>query len=648
MKPAVAGVCVAARARALLVPLAFTFLAAPLPAAAQVSITEAPPPLPAPAPAAQPIDTLAGALEVVAWNEETAGPLLALDAHNVRQWHPAPPPNATHEERFPPSQPLPPPANNRPYRLNAVAPFFGRKVVRLDTLTVLVPATMIVLNDRPGKGDPLAGMRRDEKMRYFAGSLTRDQWRRLASPQGLGAGDLDPDQRALFLSLLPDPFRLQRVQDEPNGGQRYLPDGKVTLTPAQRAQVRLRVNRSLQVLFPLLGQPNSYTSFGAPPQHASRGEDGTRFIVEYTGDYGNRPDAYGVTLRRELPNRLKIGQLDFDAPALQAAVSLVPPGDGAAAAKPLTVAELLGRVSQAANLEIVADRRVAALPVWSRGPSARASDVLRALCWAVTGTFRKVGPVYLLTDDVEGIGTRRARIADWARDVSARANEPERALDLRIREMQIGKFMDFAPGDALTLDTNTLKTLQERRRAFRSAFRKPGEPDPSEMPLAALPAAVAQAARDQLTARQAQGDNAGPAIRTDRVRLDVQTRVSYLVPEAGALEAPGIYLHNVPPCPKTTRTRRPRHPNRRPHLSREHDRPHSVRRPGQRRRGANGSPGCARPQPDAPVGRRSRRRRGGQDAARGRRSGRPRAGAVRVRCRAPAAPPAFACPHGSR
>lgn len=564
MKPTVAvacaGICRSVRVRALLVPLAFVFCAAP-PAAAQIRI-ETSPGVTArrAAPDAVPIiDTLGKALDLVTWNEETAGPLIALDPQNVRPWQPAPAPNATHEERFRPPQPLPPLTNGRTaYRLNVVAPFFGRKIVRAGSLTVLAPTTMIVLNDRPGRGDPLAGMRRDERMRYFASLLSRDQWRRLASPQGLGAGDLDPDQRALFLSLLPDPFRLQRVRDEPGGGQRYLENGKVTLTPGQRAQVRLRVNRSLQMLHPLVGQPNSYTSTGQPPRAlGGEGEDVSRFIVEYSGEYGGNPDAYGVTLRRELPNRLKTGHLDFDAPALQGAVSLLPPGnrdgDGdnapaaaPAATKPLTVAELCGRVSQAAGMEIMADRRVAGLSVWTRGESARAGDVLRALCWAVTGTFRRVGSLYLLTDDVEGIGARRARIADWAREVSMRGNKQRQTLDKRVRDMQPGKFLDFAPGDTLALDADALKMIRDRQRAPR----KPGAPNPSEIPLSDLPPGLAQIARDQATALQAQRSGDGVGIRTDRVRLDVQTRVSYLVPEAGALEAQGMYLYNIPALPE--------------------------------------------------------------------------------------------------
>lgn len=31
----------------------------------------------------------------------------------------------------------------------------------------------------------------------------------------------------------------------------------------------------------------------------------------------------------------------------------------------------------------------------------------------VTGTFRRVGPAYVLTDDLVGVGTRRARLSDW-------------------------------------------------------------------------------------------------------------------------------------------------------------------------------------------------------------------------------------------
>jgi len=81
------------------------------------------------------------------------------------------------------------------------------------------------------------------------------------------------------------------------------------------------------------------------------------------------------------------------------------------------VGDLVRRVAKAANAEVYADPRLARLPVFVQGDeAARAGDVLQALCWAVTGAFRKVGPAaYVLTNDVAGLGTRKAALADLSR-----------------------------------------------------------------------------------------------------------------------------------------------------------------------------------------------------------------------------------------
>lgn len=56
------------------------------------------------------------------------------------------------------------------------------------------------------------------------------------------------------------------------------------------------------------------------------------------------------------------------------------------------------------------------LPLWVKGRSARAGDALKALCLALNATFRKVGPAYVLTDDLLSYGARRAVLAEWLYD----------------------------------------------------------------------------------------------------------------------------------------------------------------------------------------------------------------------------------------
>jgi hypothetical protein len=116
-----------------------------------------------------------------------------------------------------------------------------------------------------------------------------------------------------------------------------------------------------------------------------------------------------------VPSRAKPSQLAFDAPALDVRVSLV----GAQ-----TVDDLVGRVAKATGLELFADQRVGRLPVWTKGNAARAGDLLEALARAITGAWRQVTPaapgtnrpVYVLADDVVGIGVRYARLWEWERD----------------------------------------------------------------------------------------------------------------------------------------------------------------------------------------------------------------------------------------
>ncbi len=515
----------------LLAAFAALSLAAAAPAAPQDSTTPTArqqQPQPATAP---PITTLDRALEQVPWDPEPRGPLLVVAPASVRAWTPKRSPEEPYGYTPPPPLPPVPPGG---YRMNVVAPHFGRKLVRLDTLSVLAPTEMVVFNTRPGKPDLFAGLRRGEKIRLLQASLSPAQWRQLGGEQGLGASDLTAEQRALFLSLLPDPFKVRRYTVHKGGGWGYRGSPKetdITLSPAQRAGVRLRLSRGIELMLPYANQPNAFTSV------SSRRPEGTEFLGMASGmDWYPRPDVYGVTLRQEVPNRLKPGELNFEAPALQAAISLED-------AK--TVGDLVKRAADAARVEIIADARVASLPVWTKGASARAGDVLKALCYAVTGAFRKVGTLYLLTNDVIGIGTRRTFLSEWYRTAQLQEQAQREELNRRIQKQQPLQYIGYGQEDAGVLKPETLQNIEQGWNTREGRYKR------HQIPVTALPPAQQEIVQQTVASRSEQAGS--PQINGSQVHVSVRLRLSYIAPGVGVIDTQegfsGSPQEMLPPLP---------------------------------------------------------------------------------------------------
>lgn len=451
--------------------------------------------------------TLGDVLPQLRWNVAQSGSLLVVDPKNVSSRTALPTPPDTG------------------YRLTTLAPVFARKVVPVGTVTVLAPTEMAVLATRPGVADPDKSLRRDEVMRRLAASLTPRQWEMLGSAEGLGAADLDGAQRSLFLTLLPDPFRAASRA----GGT------AVTLSESQRTQVRVRVAKAVNWTFHAPGAAGQRASmFIMPlPKLSADGKPAEEYLLQSAPDF-NRPDAFGQTLRETVPSHLKPGDLDFATPALNAPVSL----HGAEASGALTLGELVRRVREATGAELYADGRVAALPIWTRGETARAGDVLKAMCYAVMGTFRKVSdpdaerPAYVLTDDREGIGTRLARLQEWYEAAQQRKTVRDAELSARIREANGAQYVRFDDADPLA----SLPALRKKLATSRAGEGMYGAGP--EVSIDELPIALQGPIREQIT--QLSRLSPGKPADTDKVRLETQTRVGFLVPDVGEVSAPGI------------------------------------------------------------------------------------------------------------
>ena len=345
-------------------------LLAPTIASAQVK-----PPLPAPV-------TLAWAL--AALPRPASGVLLALGADRAT---------------LPTGTALPGGAD-----LAAVAAAFGEQTQTFGPVTALAPITKIALNEDPAAPDLFADLNRLTAIKMLAASLDDGQWAALTSERGLGLGDLtDERQQQLFHAL----FRRGRLwvaSQDPALSD--LPDDKRTDArdvSDQIGGVRIRLGQTAHLY---LHDRAGETIFFHPPS-----VEALRRLHTWTPKQEPPAVQNAVVLRAAVPNGLRLGDLALDDPAFAVPVPL---------AGTRTAEALMERIASLTHREIYADPHYARrlLTLTGPAPSASAADLLRALALASAGTYRKIGPAYVLTDDRAGVGTRRLRLQQWKEEVS--------------------------------------------------------------------------------------------------------------------------------------------------------------------------------------------------------------------------------------
>jgi hypothetical protein len=396
--------------------------------------------------------------ETFLWNPETRGPLLALFASDENTVQPA----------------------------------------TVGSLTALVPKQRTeLLWEKLPQPDLYAGLAEPEKLALLKASLSEKQWAKLCSRVGLGVGDLGRDQRTLFLALLPNPLTLRR-----NGETAQIQD-------PTRQQTRLRLSRKFAYYFTnsdggaISVASNEPTKpnweLGAPQQLLS----GTRLIeqggrvgfsiaeaqtdllfvtslttvpgvtlsqnVRRTFDLnglsliGNNAGTFGATFTAPRSNSSKPSQLEYASPLLDTTVSLV-------GAK--TVGELVKRCGVATKQELFCDPRYASLAVHLRGPSARAGDICQALARCVTGTWRKVGPGYVLTDDLVPLAIRMGRIHDWLTAAQQNLTKLQEGADERTDTM-LAAYLTWSDDDTNRPDEALTAKLTQNTQALRVSELSP-------------------------------------------------------------------------------------------------------------------------------------------------------------------------------
>ena len=421
----------------------------------------------------------------------------------------------------------------------------GRRVSRERGISALVPQTMLIVATVLPKADPLAGMGAGERLQILLGTLTPAQWRTAGGDSGIGVGDLTDEQRPLFAGLFPaDDIVVStlRRNPEPNssGNPVWMGDGVGKTYSVRGARLRLR-RRVTVALVNAKKQERDLWYIGDRDSEETNEE--TREMTNVTrlvgdaapshGADGAERNRFGQSLVLEQPNRAKPSDLNRDAAALRVAVRL----DGSHK----TVGELLALLAKQTRLDLVADVRLAKLPlVWRVAPaghSVPASDVLTLLCRSVTGTVRRLDPpdgtppVYLLTDDREGLGTRLSRLGVWGMQGDmAKQTVLSKAIQSAAKSDPLSA-VRFAPDDPLALPP----ALSD---AVDAGYRANGQGALTQS------AAVSPALRDaivaaqKLAAQKRYGGDDEPKWSTENLRVGASLGCDYVLSSGKIIEAP--------------------------------------------------------------------------------------------------------------
>ena len=356
--------------------------------------------------------------------------------------------------------PTPPPADAPPGSAvvqtpQTLAEQYGRSLQVFSHVTALAPPAMTVLNRDPALASlPLGRLAGQHPETYLLGSMTPAQLRQ-AGAAGLAYADMTPDQQSLIHALLPEPLEIvptSLAEHQLDKAQRAAYDGQIKKVSGNELFGALRFHAYLTAHFYV----HAPVGFGIGD---------TQDLVPSTGAYKLPFGGYGnmesrgksteTILKADVPNAPKPGDILWNRRDLERTISV---------AGLTTVDALVQRLGSAAHLELYADPHYAALPVLARGDLKErqpARDVMQALALCVCGTWRQVGPAYVLTDDVQGLGTRQAFLAEIGQIWGNRLSEAGKDAGKQLGASDWMHSLSFAPGDIGALSPDQITTIQK-------------------------------------------------------------------------------------------------------------------------------------------------------------------------------------------
>ncbi|WP_395091664.1 hypothetical protein [Armatimonas sp.] len=223
--------------------------------------------------------------------------------------------------------------------------------------------------------------------------------------------------------------------------------------------------------------------------------------------------SFGAKFTEAHNNSAKPGQLDFAAAVLDARVSLI----GAQ-----TVGELVTRCAEATKQELFCDPRYARRPLHLRGTSARAGDISQALARCLTGTWRKVGLGFVLTDDLVPLAIRMGHIHDWLSAAQTQLDQAREGTGAA-GTMQAA-FLRWSDDDPNRPDAALAERLTRQS--------KDGQPGPLAVRMGELSPTL-RAQVDKQIATYQNNNNGDPnraPLNTEKILYSPQTELELLVP----------------------------------------------------------------------------------------------------------------------
>lgn len=428
----------------------------------------------------------------------------------------------------------------------------GEVLRKAGSLTVITKETQSVYNPRPTPITPADAARYDkdynDELTLF-GSLTKSQWRAIASPNGLGIDDLEPDQKGLWERLVHNPFSYKRRSE---GGEESIR----TLSETERHAVRLRVKLVANIAAKSAAEGDVRYSTGKTTYSES---SDSLYPVDAKGAFQHRsqrtPDTqnhhlfneagqweWGQLIVAEQPVLRKPSDLRYE--NLIALVSLIPSGK-----EYLTVRELLTRVREATGVEIYAHKRVADCAIITAGTSGAnarqpAGEVLEAVAYSIQGTVRRLPagdgdtvPLYVLTRDREPTAIQNGRANAWNRASYRLVAEQGKQSRERIVAQNPLEFVTFDSSDGLKPSKELLKQYVDAVRRDPITTGQNGMSIPrTELPPDEQRFITAQAAfwNDFLSKKATEGGSGSQKysiVSTDMVRISVEINWSYYLPD---------------------------------------------------------------------------------------------------------------------
>ncbi len=356
---------------------------------------------------------------------------------------------------------------------SSLAVEYGRTGRVFGHVFALVPPTMTLLNPDPAATQfPVSVLAQQRPLPYLLGSLTETQMQRLGAG-GLGWADLTSDQQTLLSLLVPQPLTLVPKVRPPKASLPWLfgrkPQSVQEKEDAEREQKAYDA-QCVRVSAEVFTSTARLRVF-LVPQYNLDTPDNETIDVHYKNDGWSAKTGYFLSsvwadplvrdrpfqeaVRAEVPSDAKPGDISWTTPALEHTLTL---------AGPKTVGELVVVLGRATGLELYADARYEPLPLTVAGDFTKpqtAGDVMQALALCVCGTWRQVGPASVLTDDVRGLGSRRAALQEAALGWSRHLTDADKAAGTRLKAGRWLQSLPFAPGDVGALTAEQMAAFPE-------------------------------------------------------------------------------------------------------------------------------------------------------------------------------------------